>query len=88
MKMPRVATKPTTKANPQPIRFAGNERAGLTTLGNDIKSESMNSSSSSLTVSAKSMKPNSYESRFIFIRQHSYEEIIDAINQVKLNMIR
>ncbi|EJB8455002.1 hypothetical protein MW332_004855 [Vibrio parahaemolyticus] len=82
MKMPRVVTKPTTKANPLPIRFAGNERAGLTTLGNDIKSES------SLTVSAKSMKPNSYESRLIFIRQHSYEEIIDAINQVKLNMIR
>ncbi|APC90635.1 hypothetical protein CGH28_23395 [Vibrio parahaemolyticus] len=86
--MPRVVTKPTTKANTLPIRFAGNERAGLTTLGNDIKSESMNSSSSSLTVSAKSMKPNSYESRLIFIRQHSYEEIIDAINQVKLNIIR
>ncbi len=82
------ATKPTTKANPLPIRFAGNERAGLTTLGNDIKSESMELVIDQLGSEREINETKLVRAAVYLLRQHSHEEIIDAIKQVKLNMIR
>lgn len=82
------ATKPTTKANPLPIRFAGNERDGLTTLGNDIKSESMELVIEQLGSEREINETKLVRAAVYLLSQHSHEEIIDAIKQVKLNMIR
>lgn len=82
------ATKPTTKANPLPIRFAGNERAGLTNLANDIKSDSLELVIEQLGSEREINETKLVRAAVYLLHQHSHEEIIDAIKQVKLNMIR
>ncbi len=82
------ATKPTTKINPLPIRFAGSERAGLTELGNDIKSDSIELVITELGSEREINETKLVRAAVYLLKEHSHEEIIDAIKQVKLNMIR
>ncbi|MGR5096747.1 hypothetical protein [Vibrio mediterranei] len=82
------ATEPTTKINPLPIRFSGGERTGLTELANDIKSDSME-----LVITELGSKREINDTKLVraavyLLKQHSHEEIVEAIKQVKLNMIR
>ncbi|ELB2105505.1 hypothetical protein [Vibrio parahaemolyticus] len=82
------ATKPTTKVNPLPIRFAGGERTGLTELANDIKSDSMELVIEELGSEREINDTKLVRAAVYLLREHSHAEIIDAIKQVKLNMIR
>ncbi|MCG9627725.1 hypothetical protein L1D34_23100 [Vibrio mediterranei] len=82
------ATEPTTKINPLPIRFSGGERIGLTELANDIKSDCME-----LVITELGSKREINDTKLVraavyLLKQHSHEEIVEAIKQVKLNMIR
>lgn len=82
------ATKPTTKINPLPIRFSGGERTGLTELANDIKSDSMELVITELGSEREINDTKLVRAAVYLLKQHSHEEIVEAIKQVKLNMIR
>lgn len=82
------ATKPTTKINPLPIRFSGSERTGLTELANDIKSDSMELVITELGSEREINDTKLVRAAVYLLKQHSHEEIVEAIKQVKLNMIR
>ena len=82
------ATKPTTKINPLPIRFSGAERTGITQLANDIKTESMELVINELGSEREINDTKLVRAAVYLLKQHSHEEIVDAIKQVKLNMIR
>ncbi|HDY8168884.1 TPA: hypothetical protein RQK98_004213 [Vibrio vulnificus] len=82
------ATEPTTKKPALPIRFLSNERAGLTELANDIKTQSLE-----LVITELGSKREINDTKLVraavyLLKQHSHEEIVEAIKQVKLNMIR
>lgn len=82
------ATVPTTQITPLPIRFTSGERVGLTTLADDIKSEDMELVINTLG-SAREINDTKLVRAAVYLLQtHSHEEIVDAIKQVKLNMIR
>ena len=82
------ATVPTTKITPLPIRFTSGERVGLTTLADDIKSEDMELVINTLG-SAREINDTKLVRAAVYLLQtHSHEEIVDAIKQVKLSMIR
>ena len=82
------ATVPTTKITPLPIRFTSGERVGLTTLADDIKSEDMELVINTLG-SAREINDTKLVRAAVYLLQtHSHKEIVDAIKQVKLNMIR
>ncbi len=82
------ATKPTTKINPLPIRFSGGERVGLTELANDIKTESQELIITELGSEREINDTKLVRAAVYLLKQHSHAEIIEAIKQVKLNMIR
>ncbi|HAT8502180.1 TPA: hypothetical protein ACGU7P_004086 [Vibrio vulnificus] len=82
------ATKPTTKINPLPIRFAGSERTGLTELANDIKSNNMELVITELGSEREINDTKLVRAAVYLLKQHSHAEIVEAIKQVKLNMIR
>ena len=82
------ATKPTTKIAPLPIRFSSNERSGLTTLANDIKSENLELVINELGSEREINDTKLVRAAIYLLKEHSHEEIVDAIKQVKLNMIR
>ncbi|EMK6670665.1 TPA: hypothetical protein ACN36B_004396 [Vibrio parahaemolyticus] len=82
------ATKPTTNINPLPIRFSGNERAGITELANDIKRESQMLIINELGSEREINDTKLIRAAVYLLKEHSHEEIINAIKQVKLNMIR
>ncbi|HCG7534109.1 hypothetical protein [Vibrio parahaemolyticus] len=82
------ATKPTTKINPLPIRFSGAERTGITELANDIKTESMELVINELGSEREINDTKLVRAAVYLLKQHSHKEIVEAIKQVKLNMIR
>lgn len=82
------ATIPTTKITPLPIRFTSGERVGLTTLADDIKSESMELVINTLGSAREINDTKLVRAAVYLLQMHSHEEIVDAIKQVKLNMIR
>ncbi|KXI20928.1 hypothetical protein, partial [Photobacterium sanguinicancri] len=82
------ATIPTTQITPLPIRFTSGERVGLTTLADDIKSESMELVINTLGSAREINDTKLVRAAVYLLQMHSHEEIIDAIKQVKLNMIR
>ncbi|HIF9551152.1 TPA: hypothetical protein ACX6S2_003476 [Photobacterium damselae] len=82
------ATTPTTKINPLPIRFGQRERTGLKELSNDIKSQSLEKVITELGHENEINDTKLVRAAVYLLKQHSHEEIIDAIKQVKLNMIR
>ncbi|YCO02415.1 hypothetical protein ACB087_09985 (plasmid) [Vibrio sp. VNB-15] len=82
------ATKPTTNINPLPIRFAGSERSGLTELANDIKSDNMELVITELGSEREINDTKLVRAAVYLLKQHTHFEIIEAIKQVKLSMIR
>ena len=82
------ATKPTTKIFPLPIRFSDRERIGLTELANDIKTESKELIINELGSEREINDTKLVRAAVYLLKQCSHEEIISAIKQVKLNMIR
>lgn len=82
------ATIPTTKITPLPIRFTSGERVGLATLADDIKSESMELVINTLGSAREINDTKLVRAAVYLLQMHSHEEIVDAIKQVKLNMIR
>ena len=82
------AIKPTTKLKPLPIRFSSDERAGLTELANDIKAERAELIVGELGSLREINDTKLIRAAIHLLKQHSHCEIIDAIKQVKMNMIR
>jgi hypothetical protein len=82
------ATKPTTKISPLPIRFLEHERAGLKTLANDIKSESLMEVIDVLGSENEINDTKLVRAAVLLLKQHSHSEIIAAIKETKLSMIR
>ncbi|PLS40862.1 MULTISPECIES: hypothetical protein [Bacteria] len=82
------ATKPTTKINPLPIRFSNAERIGITELANDIKTESIELVIHDLGSEREINDTKLVRAAVYLLKQHSHKEIVEAIRQVKLNMIR
>lgn len=82
------ATKPTTKINPLPIRFSNSERAGLTTLADDIKNGNLEMIITELGSVREINDTKLVRAAVYLLKQRSHEEIIQAIKQVKLSMIR
>ncbi|MCG6461790.1 hypothetical protein K6U44_15330 [Vibrio parahaemolyticus] len=66
-----------------PMRFSGNESAGLTSLGNDIKLKSMELVIKQLGSEREINETKLVRAAVYLLRQHSHEEIIDAIQKVK-----
>ncbi|MGR5333666.1 hypothetical protein [Photobacterium damselae] len=82
------ATTPTTKITPLPIRFGQPERTGLKQLSNDIKSQSLEKVIIELGHEGEINETKLVRAAVYLLKKHSHAEIIDAIKQVKLNMIR
>lgn len=82
------ATTPTTKIRPLPIRFSDAERTGLTELANDIKTQSQQQVIEELGSEREINDTKLLRAAVYLLKEHSHAEIIDAIKQVKLNMIR
>lgn len=82
------AIKPTTTLKPLPIRFSSDERAGLTELANDIKAENPELIVSELGSLREINDTKLIRAAIHLLKQHSHNEIVDAIKQVKMNMIR
>lgn len=82
------ATKPTTKISPLPIRFLEHERVGLKTLANDIKSESLMEVIDVLGSENEINDTKLVRAAVLLLKQHSHSEIIAAIKETKLSMIR
>ncbi|NOH36536.1 hypothetical protein [Vibrio chagasii] len=82
------ATKPTTKINPLPIRFSNDERTGITELANDIKTNNLELVITELGSEREINDTKLVRAAVYLLKQHSHEDIVDAIKQVKLNMIR
>ena len=82
------ATKTTTKISPLPIRFLEHERVGLKTLANDIKSESLMEVIDVLGSENDINDTKLVRAAVLLLKQHSHSEIIAAIKETKLSMIR
>lgn len=82
------ATKPTTKITPLPIRFSSAERTGLTELANDIKTNNTEQVINKLGSEREINDTKLIRAAILLLKDRSHDEIIDAIKEVKLNMIR
>ncbi|SQD78746.1 hypothetical protein [Moritella yayanosii] len=82
------AVKPTTKISPLPIRFLEHERVGLKTLANDIKSQSLMEVIDVLGSENDINDTKLVRAAVLLLKQHSHNEIIAAIKETKLNMVR
>lgn len=82
------ATKPTTKITPLPIRFSGSERAGLRTLSDDLKAQHMEKIIKELGGEREINETKLIRAAVLLLKERSPDEIIGAIKEVKLNMIR
>ena len=82
------ATKPTTSITPLPIRFSKEERIGLSELANDIKSNHIEAVISELGSERDINETKLVRAAIYLLKQFTHQEIIQAIRQVKLNMIR
>lgn len=81
-------TEATTTIKPLPIRFSSSERAGITTRGKDIKANNKELIITKLGREGEVNDTKLIRAAVLLMQQHTDEEIIDAIQQVKLNMIR
>ncbi len=84
------AVKSTTKISPLPIRFLPHERAGLRTLADDIKMDSLNEIIEELGLEGeKEINETKLVRAAVFLlKQRSHSEIIKAIKEIKLQMLR
>lgn len=82
------ATKPTTQIKPLPIRFSSEERTGITELANDIKSDSLEMVITELGREGEINDTKLVRAAVHLLKERSHAEIIQAIKEVKLNMIR
>lgn len=82
------ATTPTTKIHPLPIRFSKCERIGLTQLANEIKTHELELIISELGSEREINDTKLVRAAVYLLKQQNHEEIVAAIKQVKLNMIR
>ena len=80
--------KPTTKVSPLPIRFLDHERIGLKTLANDIKSESLMEVVDVLGSENEINDTKLVRAAVLLLKQHTHSEIIAAIKETKLSMVR
>lgn len=71
-----------------PIRFLEHERVGLKTLANDIKSESLMEVIDVLGSENEINDTKLVRAAVLLLKQHSHSEIIAAIKETKLSMIR
>lgn len=82
------ATKPTTQIKPLPIRFSSEERTGITELANDIKSDSLEMVITELGREGEINDTKLVRAAVHLLKERTHAEIIQAIKEVKLNMIR
>jgi hypothetical protein len=84
------AIKSTTKISPLPIRFLPHERAGLRTLADDIKMDSIEDIIDELGLEGeKEINETKLIRAAVFLlKQRSHSEIIKAIREIKLQMLR
>lgn len=84
------AVKSTTKISPLPIRFLPNERAGLRTRADDIKMDSLAEVIDELGLEGeKEINETKLVRAAVFLlKQRTNSEIIRAIKEVKLQMLR
>lgn len=82
------ATKPTTKIQPLPIRFSKAERTGLSELGKDLKRNNLALIIEELGSENEINETKLIRAAILLMKERSQEEIINAIKEVKLNMIR
>ena len=82
------ATQATTNIAPLPVRFTQAERSGLTELANDIKNQNKVMVIDQLGSERDINDTKLLKAAIFLMKQNSHEEIIKAIKQVKLNMIR
>lgn len=84
------AIKSTTKISPLPIRFLPHERAGLRTLADDIKMNSLKDIIDELGLEGeKEINETKLIRAAVFLlKQRSHSEIIKAIREIKLQMLR
>lgn len=82
------ATKPTTKIAPLPIRFSDGERTGLRTRGDSIKANS-----AEMVVMELGSLRDINETKLIraavhLLKDRTDEEIVQAIKDVRVGMVR
>lgn len=82
------AVKPTTKVSPLPIRFLEHERMGLKSLANDIKSQSLMEIINVLGSENDINDTKLVRAAVLLLKQHTHSEIIAAIKETKLSMVR
>lgn len=83
------STKPTTKVAPVPIRFTSDELAGLTQKINQLKDDNPRLIVEVLGDHARAVNRTTLIRAAIkLLESHSDEEIIQAIKDVKLSMLR
>jgi len=84
------AVKSTTKVFPLPIRFLPDERAGLRTRADDLKIDSLDEIIEVLGMEGEREinETKLVRAAVYLLREHSNSEIINAIKQVKLQMLR
>lgn len=82
------AVKSTTKVSPLPIRFLEPERTGLKTLADDITSENLNEVIMELGDTREINETKLVRAAVLLLKQHSNSEIIKAIKEIKLQMLR
>lgn len=82
------AIRPTTQLKPLPIRFSEHERAGLSELANDIISAELEQVIMELGSVRDVNETKLIRAAVLLLKDRSHQEIIAAIKEVKLSMIR
>ena len=82
------AVKSTTKVSPLPIRFLEPERTGLKTLADDIVSESLSEVIMELGDEREINETKLVRAAVLLLKRQPHSEIIKAIKEIKLQMIR
>lgn len=82
------ATTPTTNINPLPIRFTQPERTGLSELAKDIKRNNTELVIMELGSEREINETKLIRAAVYLLKEKTHKEIIKAIKDVKLNMIR
>ena len=78
----------TTKISPLPIRFTATERAGLTTLRDDLRSQAAEQIVTELGSLNEINDTKLVRAAVLLLQERTPDEIIAAIKEVKLNMLR
>lgn len=82
------AIKSTTKVSPLPIRFLEPERTGLKTLADDIISDSLHEVITELGDKREINETKLIRAAVYLLKERSHTEIIKAIKDIKLQMLR